>query len=524
MSFNLVLWVQMSLIATSILVGFLAVLTFQRRKEAPEASAFGCLMTAGVIYAFGYAGEVSQTTVQGAHHWLLFEHLALPWMPALWLLSALRHNGRKLPAWILFIIPTIGFIGAFTNPWHGLFWSEMHMVQHGPFTLLDMRRGPLAILDNTYLLFSSLVAPLVYINHFRHSSTLFRKQAIVVIFSSILPIAAYFIYLGDRSPYGLDIAPLALAISAGLFYYGVFRFNTLDLDPMARNLVFKGMRDAVLIVDGNARLLDFNPAAQELIPGLSEKSVGQQVTSVFRNYPFLTLALLNSQSCEITMGGQDEPRYFDVRTFPLSIRRMELGHATILADITAQATLREELRIHAETDVLTGVANRRRFLQAIGLECARYNRYHNSFSLLLIDIDHFKSVNDRYGHAAGDMILRDVAERLNNCLREIDLLARYGGEEFSVLLVETGEDAAMAVAEGVRLAIASEPFLVDGIELPITVSVGVATPFLGEKADSDTLVKFADVALYRAKARGRDCIVSASESFATQTGSGSWMP
>lgn len=523
MSFDLVLWVHISLIATSLLVGLLAIMTFQRRKQAPEASAFGCLMVAAVIYVFGYAGEMSQTTVRGAYLWLMFENIALPWMPGLWLLSAFRHNGRKVPVWTLFIIPTIGSIGVFTNHWHGLFYGPMHMEQNGPFSLLEMHRGPIAILDNCYLLLACSLAPWLYISHFRQSSTLFRRQAIVVIISSLLPAVSYFIYLADLSPYGLDLAPLALALSAGLFYYGVFRLSAFDLDPMARNLVFKGMRDAVLIVDNKARLLDFNPAAQSLIPELSDSSVGKQIATVFEHYPVLTDALLSAQSCEITLFGDAEPRYFDLRTFPLNIRRMELGRATILADITSQAKLREELRVHAETDVLTGIANRRRFLQAIDLECARYNRYRNPFSLLLIDIDRFKSVNDLYGHAAGDVILRAVADRLKECLREIDLLARYGGEEFSILLVETGEDAALQVAEAARLAIALKPFSIDGLVLPITVSVGVATPFLGEKADSESLLKFADVALYRAKAKGRNCTVAASENFVPQAEDASWM-
>jgi diguanylate cyclase (GGDEF)-like protein len=523
MSFNVVLGVHLSLIATSLLVGLLAIMTFHRRKQSPEASAFGCLMVAAAIYIFGYAGEMSQTTLEGAARWLMFENISLPWMPGLWLLSAFRHNGRRVPAWTLFIIPTIGSIGVFTNHWHGLFYGPMHMVQHGPFLLLEMHRGPIAVLDNCYLLLACSLAPWLYISHFRNSSTLFRRQAIVVIVSSLLPAVSYFVYLAGLSPWQLDIAPLALALSAALFYYGVFRLSTFDLDPMARNLVFKGMRDAVLIVDNKDRLLDFNPAAQSLIPELSDSSVGKPIVTVFERYPLLTDALLSAHSHEITLCDNDTPQYFDLRTFPLNIRGMELGRATILADITAQAHLREELRVHAETDVLTGIANRRRFLQAIDSECDRYNRYRNPFALLLIDIDHFKSVNDLYGHAAGDIILRAVADTLRDCLREIDLLARYGGEEFSILLVETGEDAARQVAEAARLAIALQTFSIDGLVLPITVSVGVAAPFLGEKADSDTLLKFADIALYRAKAKGRNCIVAASENFVPQAANAAWM-
>ena len=509
MNFDVVLWVQIFLIATTLILGVLAVMTFHRRSEAPEASAFGWLVVASAIYVFGYSGEVSQTSLQAAQHWLAFERLALPWLPGLWLLAAFRHNGQRAPAYALFIIPTIGFIAEYTNRWHGLFYGPMSLVQHGPFFVLEMRRGPIAILCNIYLLFACLVAPWLYIARFRHSSPLFRRQAMVVIISSFLPFIAYFTYLGGLSPWGLDIAPLALAISAVLFYYGVFRLSTFDLDPMARSLVFKGMRDPVLIVDNRGRLLDFNPAAASVIRELDNRSVGQPVAEVFTNYPALSEALLNATSREITLGSEPETQYFDIRTFPLTFRKMELGHAAILADITSQARLREELRVHAETDDLTGIANRRRFLMAMKQECARYNRFKGPFSLLLIDIDRFKSVNDLHGHPAGDAVLRAIVHRLKTCFREIDLFARYGGEEFSVLLVEAGRDVAATVAETVRHAIATESFTADGNSLRITVSIGVVTQQGDTTADCDTLLKLADLALYRAKDEGRNRVVEA---------------
>lgn len=502
------------MIATTLVLGVLAVMTFNRRSKAPEASAFGWLVVSAMIYVFGYAGEVSATTLEAAHHWLMFEQIGLPWLPGFWLLAAFRHNGRRAPVTALFIVPVIAFLGEFTNPWLGLFHKSVGLVQRGPFFVLDIHRGPLAILDNTYLLLACLGAPWLYISRFRHSSTLFKRQATVVILSSALPLTSYFAYLAGLSPYGLDIAPIALALSAFVFYYGVFRLSTFDLDPMARHLVFNGIRDAVVIVDDQDRLLDFNAAAAKLISELSDTAVGRPVKSVLARYPALIGALLDGSDCEITLGSETEAQHYDVRTFPLQFRKRALGNAIILADVTSQTNLREELRAHAETDSLTGIANRRRFLEAMQLECARYNRYRGPFSVLLIDIDRFKEVNDVHGHPAGDAVLRAVVDRLRPCFREIDLFARYGGEEFSVLLVEAGSDGAKEVAENLRYAIAMEPFEIEGVVLPITVSIGFVTQKGDRIADVDRLLKRADIALYLAKAEGRNRVVAAPETVA----------
>jgi diguanylate cyclase (GGDEF)-like protein len=184
--------------------------------------------------------------------------------------------------------------------------------------------------------------------------------------------------------------------------------------------------------------------------------------------------------------------------------RRPVGSAVIFADVTNQVRLREELRQNAETDSLTGIANRRRFHQALEIECMRYTRGHSPFSLLLLDLDFFKTVNDRFGHPVGDVVLRRVAQRLHGCLRKTDLLARYGGEEFSVLLPETRADGAGVIAERMRMAVCQAPVEVEGLQIPMTISVGIAGHTTDEEVDSPILLKRADLALYRAKALGRN--------------------
>ncbi|MBU2663885.1 GGDEF domain-containing protein [Actinoplanes bogorensis] len=157
----------------------------------------------------------------------------------------------------------------------------------------------------------------------------------------------------------------------------------------------------------------------------------------------------------------------------------------------------------AITDELTGLRSRRYFVQALQSETARHERSGDGLSVLLLDIDHFKLVNDTYGHDGGDRVLVEVARRLARAVREGDLVARYGGEEFAVLLPQSDPGEAYGVAERIRLSVADQPIPVgDGRHHRVTVSVGLAST-----SATDTLIHDADQALYAAKRGGRDRVV-----------------
>jgi two-component system, cell cycle response regulator len=162
----------------------------------------------------------------------------------------------------------------------------------------------------------------------------------------------------------------------------------------------------------------------------------------------------------------------------------------------------------ALTDELTGLYNRRYLHAHLDELVARINQDGTGAALLVLDIDHFKSVNDTYGHAAGDDVLRELAARALNTVRSVDLVARLGGEEFAVVMPETDATVATAVAERLRLAIAGEPFALgsSGERIWVTVSVG-ATATLSSGDDRERLFKRADAALYEAKSAGRNRVV-----------------
>lgn len=176
-------------------------------------------------------------------------------------------------------------------------------------------------------------------------------------------------------------------------------------------------------------------------------------------------------------------------------------HAAVAID---NAQLLEEAEIRAITDSLTGLFNHREFHKKLIEEMERSGRYSKAFSLLMIDIDHFKMFNDTHGHPVGDAILKEIVKIISQSIRNVDIAARYGGEEFAIVLPETYGDSAMVVAERMRGAIASTPFVVPtGTETFLSVSIGVAS-YPNDADTSEALIVAADEALYLAKDRGRN--------------------
>jgi len=165
--------------------------------------------------------------------------------------------------------------------------------------------------------------------------------------------------------------------------------------------------------------------------------------------------------------------------------------------------LTKRLEVMAITDPLTGIYNRRHFEEILKTEFVRATRYGHGLSCLMVDVDHFKRINDKYGHDTGDAVLKKVTELITSCLRKVDALARWGGEEFIVLLPETGVKGARSVAERILRCVSGHRFKKLPDSETVTVSIGVSA-IDGKTGSWEDLIKAADDALYRAKAKGRN--------------------
>jgi len=196
---------------------------------------------------------------------------------------------------------------------------------------------------------------------------------------------------------------------------------------------------------------------------------------------------------------------------------VQLGECVFrfLAGGNVEAGYHDEIHRLTMLDPLTGIHNRRSLADFLERELDRATRYARPFAVILIDADHFKQVNDRHGHAAGDAALKGIATRLRSLARSEDLVARYGGEEFALAMPETDLAKATLAADRFRRAMSVAPFEYDGLSIHLTVSVGVAA-FEPGKSNADVL-QTADGRLYEAKRAGRNRVVPAADSSLSAT-------
>ena len=198
--------------------------------------------------------------------------------------------------------------------------------------------------------------------------------------------------------------------------------------------------------------------------------------------------------------------WVDISILPLRDTEGKVTHfASIQRDITEYKKLEQDLQILCRTDPLTTAANRRAFNEILSQEFSRFKRSQKEYALIMIDLDHFKSINDQHGHSVGDQVLIEVTERCKDNIRVHDILARLGGEEFCILLPYTETKQAQKVAERLRAKIEIKPIIVDGLRVKVTISVGISLVSTGDE-DGHQAMERADQKLFQAKESGRNQI------------------
>jgi diguanylate cyclase (GGDEF)-like protein len=324
--------------------------------------------------------------------------------------------------------------------------------------------------------------------------------------ASLAPWIGNFIYQAGLSPYGIDINPFAMATSGPIFALALFRFRLFDLSPIARESIVEGMTDPVIVLDKGNRIADYNGSAMSVFSGLGKGAIGADVMEVLGRYPRLLEQIGKTGDAEIRIYREGAALVYQSRVSPLYSRRKHpVGTVITLRDITEKTELLTRLQQLATVDDLTGAFNRRHFMDRGSIEIDRARRHEKPCSVIILDLDHFKAVNDSYGHQVGDTALEHSAALCMNTLRPSDLFGRYGGEEFAVLLPETEPDAAERLAERMRETLAGTALSLGELEITVTASFGVAgADTVGPMDTLDALLGRADAALYRAKEEGRN--------------------
>ncbi len=288
-------------------------------------------------------------------------------------------------------------------------------------------------------------------------------------------------------------------------------------DPVSchllKSFLVKWDYDVAVVTDGMAALRilegDDTPRLAVLdwmMPGMEGVQICQRIRER-KDRPYVYVLLLSARSEKRDLLRGLELGADDYLTKPFDseeLRARLLVGERILNLQDDLIAAREELRFRATHDLLTGISNRGTVMDALRNELSRQVREQKPFGVILVDIDHFKNVNDTYGHLCGDEVLQAVARRMRECMRPYDTVGRYGGEEFLIIASAADARGTLALAERIRSVLESKPIVTQAGEVRITASLGAAMSTDARGADPQTLLRLADKALYRAKDQGRN--------------------
>jgi diguanylate cyclase (GGDEF)-like protein len=243
-----------------------------------------------------------------------------------------------------------------------------------------------------------------------------------------------------------------------------------------------------------------------MMPGMEGVQVCQKLReSADRRYVYVLLLTARTQKEDLLQGLESGADDYLTKPFDSQELRARLHVGQRILDLQDQLIAAgEELLYRATHDNLTGVVNRGVILDTLRRERSRQAREGGSFGIVLMDLDHFKYVNDTYGHLAGDDVLREAAQRMMACVRPYDSVGRYGGEEFLIVVPSSDAMGTMGLAERIRHSIEAKPMVTNSIPIAVTASFGVTASIDKLPLEPQEILRLADAALYRAKERGRN--------------------
>ncbi len=508
-----------------------------RQRLFPGRDSFILLHGAILWWLLAASLEMAAQAPGCKQFWASMAWPGITLVPTFWALFLWQYvNSVRRPLaprllWVLSLGPLLIWAAALSNPLHQLFYGPATApLSSEPGAPIRYQHGPLFYLAALYVYLFMLFCIAVVVRAAVNSQGVYRRHYLAFVLVTAVPWAANLSYVGfGWMLFGFDPTPFSFAFTLLAFAWLILGVRLFDLMPVARHVLLEALLDPVLVIDPRQRVIEANAAALQLA-GLKSAWQGRRLADwpVFGADLKALLARRGGEAQEQLLTLASTARHFEVRVRPIerSIRggSLFLGQMLYLRDVTQRhmselklaealalseerlriiSALHDQLREQALCDPLTGLYNRRYLDELFERERLRACRQGAPLALAMLDLDHFKQLNDTCGHLVGDDVLKAVAQHLLGNVRGSDAVFRIGGEEFLLILPGADGEEAQRRLELICQGLAAQPLNTRGGLQRVTLSAGLALyPAQGD--DLDALLACADAALYRAKGAGRN--------------------
>lgn len=497
------LFTYSALLSVSVLAFILVALTAWRQRAKPSALPMFALCLAICVWAVCYIFEINSTDLQTKLFWANAKYPAVVIVPVALATFLLRFAGWTdwpKPRFLagLLILPGLTVLAVFTNQSHHLFWSALELQTFPAYASLKSTYGPWFGVYAVYSYLLILISSAMALSALARSWQFYRPQILWLTIGICLPLIVNLISVFGLHPWpGIDLSPAAFGVGALFLLSSNGLTGILDVGPLAHMTLMEQMRDGVLVLDLENRIHELNRAAERILKQTDHDLIGKNVLTIAN--PAVELLRLylgdNTIQRDVQIDTAETPEWYDMRISKILTPYGEMvGRLVIWRNITERKQVETELRFASSHDQLTGLYNRMYF----ETEFRRLRLGRDwPITILMIDLDGLKQTNDTFGHAAGDELIRQTAQILQNVFRKDDLVARIGGDEFSALLPSCDPASARLLVERLYQALAD--FNQNHPAHRLRFSIGSATAAAGE--DLSQALLLADTQLYAEKAR-----------------------
>ena len=460
------------------------------------------------IWSIGSLLEMLSQTEQGMLFWRNIQQIGIFLLPVACIYFAVEYTQytklkRFLP--LMSIVPILAVILIFSDSTTHLMRIG-YIVSYSPLfgKALSVQQTNLGRIFAAYNYLLVLITMVILYVFSRKVAKTLRRQVILILVATGLVFVLGFIKTAFLEGTSINVPIVIMNLPGSIIlFYNLYKNNFFRVSPVAWEKVFDVVEMGIIVTDATGMIADINPFAIQLLRspfGIEQRIDGMRMDTVFAEYPdWLTQTKQNVVGeVELHLSHPDE-YFIHIRIYPLqSSKGVFLGSVSIMSDVTAVRQQEFALKTKAETDSLTGLLNRESFLLEFSVQLQKSALSGVPVSLLMMDLDKFKSINDTYGHNTGDRVLSAYADLLRKVLRNEDIVARLGGDEFVALLPGIAKREAIEIANRILLYAKGKHVPNEtGTSIPLVVSIGVCDN--AGNATADVILECADQAMYQAK-------------------------